>query len=197
MDIRRGLLLLSSLAAAVAALALLTAFLWPANSGPDEVNLGPVEDLPVGHARFFPNIVEFSDFRWDVDTLMQTAQRSHEVTIAVVRHEDGSVSAFLQRDPRNGCPLRWRTDLGESFGLGGFFRDPCHGATYDAYGVRVFGPSPRNMDYFDAEVNDAGEVVVDLRTLHEGASQLREGPDGTPTPASTPWPTATARPRTP
>lgn len=187
---RRALLGLAGAVALGTVGVLLVGFVWPQATPPDFVNLGPTEDLPVGHARLFPDEVAFSDFRWGVRTSFDDAgilrtSASHDVTFAIVRHEDGTVSAFLARDPRNGCPLAWRTDLSASFGPGGFFRDPCHGSTYNDHGVRVFGPSPRNLDYFDVIISDAGEVVIDLRTLHKGGSTRSTRWEGTPPPTST------------
>ena len=183
---RRNLLLLTSLAASALALVLLAGFVWPEGYPQDFVNLGPAEDYAPGSVTMHEDLVEFTDDRWDVDVLMESlwAQSAREVSVALARHEDGSFSAFLARDPRNACPLRWRTNFMD-YDPDGVFRDPCHCSSYDGYGRRVYGPSPRNMDYFDVEVNAVGDVIVDLRELHEGAY----------TPAyfdGTPYPTASA-----
>ena len=149
------------------------------------MNLGPAEDYAPGSVTMHEDLVEFTDDRWDVDVLMESlwAQSAREVSVALARHEDGSFSAFLARDPRNGCPMPWRPDFTFE-GTRGWFRDPCHGSTYDEYGHRVYGPTPKDMDYFDVEVNDAGEVIVDLRTLNEGEYMPPVIDYGTPIPTA-------------
>ncbi len=172
MALRRNLLLLATLATGGLAMVILAGFIWPETGSENSVNLGPAEDYPVGSVTMHTNLVDFTQGRWDVNPSMLTAlgrsAANDRVMIALARYEDGTFGAFLSRDPRNGCTMPWRPNFSFEGSLG-WFRDPCHGSTYDRHGQRVFGPSPRNMDYFDVEVNDAGEVVVDLRTLNEGA----------------------------
>jgi len=174
---------------------LVAAFVWPegawvGGAREDSLNLGPAEALPVGEPQWVQEDLGFTDSRWNVTPVIDTPGRSRDVRLAVVRHADDSISVFTTRDPRNACPLTWRTDL--QFALGGFFRDPCHGSAYDERGAWVFGPSPRGMDYLDAEINERGEVIVDLRRLHKGEPvQQRPQADDPPAPAGTPWPTIT------
>jgi len=75
----------------------------------------------------------------------------------LVKREDGSFIALYWKSPFRGCTIAWRegflfTDPRTGVTSQGWFRDPCHGATFDAAGVYVFGASPRNMDRFPVEV---------------------------------------------
>lgn len=76
----------------------------------------------------------------------------------LVKKEDGSFIALYWKAPAlRGCSVPWR----ENFSFRdprtgdttlGWFRDPCSGSTWDVYGVRVFGPAPRNLDEFPVEL---------------------------------------------
>jgi Rieske Fe-S protein len=75
----------------------------------------------------------------------------------LVKKEDGSFVALSWKDPHLGCTVPWKPDFrfsdprtGET--REGWFRNPCHGETYDAYGVRVFGPAPHNLNQYPVEV---------------------------------------------
>jgi len=174
MALRRNLLLLATLAAGGLAMVILAGFVWPDETfsrDPDTMNLGPADQYEVGSVTMISGI-EFNQDRWPLRPTLVAALGWNvsdlPVVLALARHEDGRFEVFLARDTRSGCTLPWR----ETFvfeGEAGWFRDPCHGSTYDSQGQRVFGPARRNMDYFDVTVNHVGEVVVDLRTLHQGA----------------------------
>ncbi len=176
MALRRNLLLLASLAAGGLAMVILAGFAWP-NASPDDkpfVNLGAVEAYDPGSVTMLQGVVESMQDRWPPRPALIAALgwsvADSPVVLALARYEDGTVAAFLARDTNSGCTLPWRETF-QFDGEMGWFRDPCHGSTYDRHGQRVFGPAPRNMDYFDVDVNDSGDVIVDLRTLHEGARQ--------------------------
>lgn len=82
----------------------------------------------------------------------------------VVKQEDGSIIALYPKDPHLGCDVPWREDFvwpdpHDGADKAGWFRDVCYGSTYNAYGVRVFGPSPRNLDRFPVVV-EHGQVYV-------------------------------------
>ena len=75
----------------------------------------------------------------------------------LVKQEDGSFIALYWKDPHLGCTVPWRegfkfVDPRNGARVTGWFRNPCHGETYDAYGVRVFGPAPRDLDQFPVEI---------------------------------------------
>jgi Rieske Fe-S protein len=174
MALRRKLLLLASLAAGGLVMVILVGFAWPEDAPPrvpDSMNLGPVDQYEIGSVTMLRGPAGATQDRWPVrPALVATLGRSvadSPVVLALARYDDGSFGAFLARDTFSGCTLPWR-DTFQLAGETGWFRDPCHGATYDEHGVGVDGPAPRNMDYCDVEVNEAGDVVVDLRVLHEG-----------------------------
>ncbi|MGE5597437.1 MAG: hypothetical protein ACM3S1_15530, partial [Hyphomicrobiales bacterium] len=55
----------------------------------------------------------------------------------------------------------------------GVWRDGCFGATFDAFGHRLYGPAPRDLDrYLNVEVD--GHPSIDTGTLYCGP----DGRDG-------------------
>ena len=74
------------------------------------------------------------------------------------------------KSPEKGCAIAWlpRWDFE---GIKGWFRDPCHGATFTRAGYNVFGPTPRPMDTFPARIERDGTLVIDTRHAVPG------GPD--------------------
>ncbi|MHB8577724.1 MAG: QcrA and Rieske domain-containing protein [Dehalococcoidia bacterium] len=70
------------------------------------------------------------------------------------------------------CRVPWRPDF-QFEGKQGWFRCPCHGVTYTKAGVRVFGPAPRDMDFFDLTRDHDGGVTVHVDVIHTG--QCRDG----------------------
>jgi cytochrome b6-f complex iron-sulfur subunit len=148
--------LMAMLVIGATSLAFVASFSWPtrdAGSPTAQVYAGRVDEFEVGQP------VEFRDGKfW------------------LVKQEDGSFIALFWRDPHLGCTVPWRPDFrftdprtGES--KEGWFRDPCYGATYDVNGVRVFGPSPRNLDQFPVEiVGDQVYVLASEAKLILGAT---------------------------
>lgn len=128
------------------ALALSLIYAWP-SAEPEQplrvVTAGNVDDFVPGSVTHFPD-QEF----W------------------LVRLESGQFLAFDHRDPADGCIVPWRLQL---FLLGkeGWFRNPCHGQTYDIEGNCVAGPCLRGLDRFSVSVRN-DRVIVDTRTITEG-----------------------------
>jgi len=91
----------------------------------------------------------------------------------LVRLHAGEVLALWARDPHLGCTVPYRPTY-QFDGREGWFRNPCHGETYDLAGYRVFGPTPRGLDRFHVEVVD-GRVIVDLSRLELGPTRLPPG----------------------
>lgn len=86
----------------------------------------------------------------------------------LVRLEGGEFLALYWTDPHLGCTVPWRPDF-EFQGKRGFFRNPCHGETYDIAGHRVFGPSPRDLDRYEVKI-EGSRVLVDTSQLICGFS---------------------------
>lgn len=158
-----------------------------------EVDFGRVDSFVPGTVttfRIFEDSTAPSRMTHD-DPFLRNCQRSYAgLLVHIARLEDGSFRALEGRSPHMGEMVPWRQDFSWEGSLG-WFREPCHGDTYATDGTRVFGPTPRGLDYYDARV-DGGRVMIDLRRLHRGDAPPPFDPDGTPTPAGTPWPTALA-----
>ena len=86
--------------------------------------------------------------------------------------ERGGVLALYHACTHLGCHLPWRPQFAFD-GQEGWFRCPCHGATYTKAGVRVFGPAPRDMDRRHFRVAADGAVLIDVSMVERG--QCRSG----------------------
>ena len=99
-----------------------------------------------------------------------------EGDVYLVLLESGEVLALSQIDPHLGCKVPFRPDF-TFIGDTGWFRNPCHGETYDLTGVCYSGPCPRGLDRYEVRVRD-GDVEVSFAFLIEGpdrsASEGRE-----------------------
>jgi Rieske Fe-S protein len=69
----------------------------------------------------------------------------------LVKLESGELLALYERDPHLGCSVPWRPDF-EFMGKKGWFRNPCHGETYDLLGRCFSGPCVRGLDRFPVRV---------------------------------------------
>jgi nitrite reductase/ring-hydroxylating ferredoxin subunit len=129
--------LAAALVSGVAFLVVLVSFSWPeadVGSPSARIYAGHVDEFEVGQPVTIP-----------------------EGKFHLVKQADGSFIALYWRSPFRGCTVPWRegfvfADPETGRRKEGWFRDPCHGATFDLSGVRVFGPSPRNMDQFPVEI---------------------------------------------
>ncbi len=150
---RRGIAWLLVLGTLAATLALAVIFAWPGGEG------GPRASILVANADdFAPGSV--TTFR--------------ESEFHLVRLEDGQFLALSMLDPHDKllveeglaespCLVPWRADF-TFLGRTGWFRNPCHGETYDMTGNCVSGPCPRGLDRYAVTVDD-GQVAVDLGEL--------------------------------
>ena len=192
--VQRVLLGLAAVVALGAAGALLVGFVLPDAYPPaDFVNLGSADGYPVGSVTRHEDVVDFTEGRWALPVpvdLRGGSRLTRPVAIILTRLEDGSFRAFLGRDPRSGCEVRWRPELDPFNGYtGGVLREGCHGSTYSRAGEGIFGPSPWNLDAFDVAVTDSGDVVVEVRELHRSTRPSRwQSSDATPLPTATPAP---------
>jgi nitrite reductase/ring-hydroxylating ferredoxin subunit len=87
----------------------------------------------------------------------------------LVKLESGEILALWQRDPHLGCSVPFRPEF-EFMGGTGWFRNPCHGETYDLTGVCYAGPCPRGLDRFQTRIVN-GEVEI-----HAGEDAAIPGP---------------------
>jgi DNA-binding CsgD family transcriptional regulator len=113
------------------------------------------------------------------------SQHSIPYPIWVVRHGDGSVDAFIGRDPHGGCHVPyepdyehgagwWVLDDGSTVpnpGFIGAFKARCTGWTFSRSGDAVFGAAQRGLDGFPAAV-EGDEAVVDLTQFRLGSCRL-------------------------
>ncbi|GMQ84769.1 MAG: hypothetical protein BMS9Abin07_0334 [Acidimicrobiia bacterium] len=49
------------------------------------------------------------------------------------------------------------------------FECPCHGSKYNIHGEYEAGPAPRNLDRFEVEVNDSGDLIIQTGVIVETA----------------------------
>ncbi len=130
--------------AGVAAVAIGVAVVWPdgAGGGPVWTKVARAEELAVNE----PLAIDGEAY--------------------VVLLESGEVLALSKIDPHLGCTVAFRPGFVFE-GRRGWFRNPCHGETYDLTGVCYFGPCPRGLDRYEVRVQD-GDVEVNFAHLIEG-----------------------------
>jgi cytochrome b6-f complex iron-sulfur subunit len=86
--------------------------------------------------------------------------------------QPGSILVMSHKCPHLGCTVPWkdtfsREDPRTGGRYPGWYVCPCHGSTYSAGGVRVFGPAPRSMDVVDFTIED-GQIRVDTSKTIKG-----------------------------
>lgn len=163
----------------------LAVFIWPrTDPSAPPVDIGLLDDfLPGTVTHLMPRDSHGDPLVAFIPAVIEPGE--HVVRLNVVRYEDGSLAVFSAVDPRSACTLPWRAEFAYD-GRTGWFRDPCHGSTYDLQGRRVFGPSPRDMDRYRFSTGPDGRVVVDLSSLEVGATRvIYVEPGATPSPAAT------------
>lgn len=84
----------------------------------------------------------------------------------LVKLNSGEILALSRIDPHSGCTVPWRPDF-TFLDQTGWFRDPCHAATFDLTGRCFFGPCSRGLDRYPVRLRD-GRVEVDLEHPVEG-----------------------------
>ena len=168
---RAGIALVLLVVVFGAVLAVIVLFAWPGGEAPPPpVVASQADDFSPGSVTTFP-----------------------EREFHLVRLPDGEFLALHMRDPHDKllveeglaespCLVSWRPEF-EFMGETGWFRNPCHGETYDLTGRCVSGPCPRGLDRFPVTVKD-GVVEVNVSELILGPT--RPGAQGTPTPATPP-----------
>ncbi len=92
---------------------------------------------------------------------MTTSGRS---SVWLVKHEDGSFTAFDPHCTHLGCPYSWNAEEA-------LFKCPCHDAAFDIHGQVVQGPPPRGLDHYEVKVE--GDKVL-IGQLIEGSEDGQE-----------------------
>ncbi|HET9199818.1 MAG TPA: hypothetical protein VFO84_02430 [Dehalococcoidia bacterium] len=97
----------------------------------------------------------------------------------LVRLENGDFLSLYDRDTdpearRSGCRISWEPTevVGESEGV---FRGDCNESAWAIDGTLLRGPSPRDMDRLDVDVDDDGSVSVDTARLICGEGDVPRG----------------------
>jgi len=147
---------------------MVVSFLFPvAQKNPGRVLLGSVTSFPVGSETYFNLYEDHNGFEATTATRPGGAQLS----VWLVRLEQG----FLALSPKCthlGCTVPWRADFsfpepGTNTEKKGWFRCPCHAATYTDAGVRVYGPAPRSLDRYGVKVIGS-HIYMDAAHLTKG-----------------------------
>ncbi len=145
-------------------MAVVALFSWPSDGGAPEVGglveAGRVEDFGPG------NVTTFAEEKFH---LVRLSDGEFLALSMLDPHGKNLVEAGLATGP---CRVPWRPDF--TFrNTQGWFRNPCHGETYDLTGTCVSGPCPRGLDRFEVRVV-RGEVLVDMGRLFCGPSSSVE-----------------------
>jgi len=149
---RRALLALTLPLAVLALIAIVLSFAWPATTVEERwIDAGPVDALAVNQP-----------------------VRNLEGRFWLVKLESSEILALYQQDPHLGCTVPWRPDF-QFAGRRGWFRNPCHGETYDLDGTCVSGPCARGLDRFEVRTR-AGRIQVNLAGVIPGPPPGREQP---------------------
>ena len=132
--------------------------------------------VAIGVAVIWPS----SNSEWNavarLDELAVNDPLAVEGDVYLVLLESGEVLALSQIDPHLGCKVPFTPDF-TFMGDTGWFRNPCHGETYDLTGVCYSGPCARGLDRYEVRVRD-GDVEVSLTHLTEGPdNSVRDGRD--------------------
>ncbi len=128
-------------------------FVWPQEAvatTKGQVNAGNIHDFEIGRPQ------QFLEGKFWLVRLSQT-----------------EVIALYWKDPELGCTVPWRehfrfTDPRTGESREGWFRNPCHGQTYDLDGRCVYGPCIRGLDRRPVTVTNDGGITVnntDLRLI--------------------------------
>lgn len=79
----------------------------------------------------------------------------------LVRTGPNDVRAHYRNCTHLGCLYKWVSQNDR-------FECPCHGSKFRKDGSWISGPAPRNLDYFEVEVDEQGNLVVNTGELVRG-----------------------------
>ena len=130
--------------------------------------LAVVALIAIGVAVIWPS--NGADSEWvavaRADELSVNDPLSVESDAYIVLLESGEILALSRIDPHLGCKVPFVPDFTFRDNTG-WFRNPCHGETYDLTGVCYAGPCPRGLDRYEVRVRN-GDVEVSFASLTEG-----------------------------
>jgi cytochrome b6-f complex iron-sulfur subunit len=161
-------------------------FLWPNLAGGfgGRVRIGTLEDLKLENSGL-PIAEGFPAYVPDARAFIVLVNPGRQQFVAGQDEEgDGSslnVRGLYQRCPHLGCK--------PNPCLRNFWLEcPCHGSRYDRLGVKAagaaYGPAPRGMDRFAAEVDGEGVLTLDTGKITLGPLPVALGQPGLIPPTS-------------
>jgi len=109
-----------------------------------KIPLGPVDKIPVG----VPTLYNFT--RTKVNGWEKTV---NSYGVFVLRSEDNQIKVFSNICTHLACRVNWSAEEK-------VFKCPCHAAVFDQDGNVLDGPPPRPLDMIEAEVDEAGNLVI-------------------------------------
>lgn len=110
----------------------------------DSIDLGPLENYPVGS----PTRFEFT--RTKVNGWERT---SVNYGLFVVRKSESEVRVFSDICTHLGCRVSWHPDQEH-------YISPCHDGHFDLLGNVISGPPPRPLDEFVTRIEDGNLLVA-------------------------------------
>lgn len=122
------------------------------------VHLGPVTQFDAQNPAYLPITTEGQTFFfWVVNV-------------------DGSLRVFDARSTHSvahdkNCIVKWIQEAQPWNSNQNYFADPCSGSTWDKDGAYLFGPAPRDLDWYFTEVRD-GDLWIDIMYPQLGHSWL-------------------------
>jgi menaquinol-cytochrome c reductase iron-sulfur subunit len=110
------------------------------------IDLGPLENYPIGATPSFFDFTLTSVNGWERTAI------NHGVF--VVRQDDKSVQVLSNICTHLGCRVKWHPDLEH-------YVSPCHNGHFDLQGSVVSGPPPRPLDEFTTKIEN-GNLFIQL-----------------------------------
>ena len=116
-----------------------------AQENTDSINLGPLENYPVGvPTRFDFTLTKVNG--WE--------RTSVNYGLFVVRKNETEVRVFSDICTHLGCRVSWHPDVQH-------YISPCHDGHFDIMGKNISGPPPRPLDEFVTKIEN-GDLFVAL-----------------------------------
>jgi Rieske Fe-S protein len=117
----------------------LLAPLWRKGDKLDFVDVGPLQDIPIGEWKLLSLELTHTD-GW------RKTQTRHAIWVRRQSAQDTDITVLSSICPHLGCPINWHPDRSQ-------FVCPCHTGVFDEKDQHVVsGPPPRKMDALQSEV---------------------------------------------